>query len=56
MKFVTLLMLVTQEYDFDLHSGLARGGQNVRYSRPATNVFQLKIQYTAMYSCLVCVS
>jgi hypothetical protein len=48
MKFVTQLIFVTQEYDFDLGSALAWGRQTIRYSWPETNVFQLKIHCAAM--------
>lgn len=54
MKFVTLLMSVTQEYDFDLGSALAWGSQSIRCLWPETEVFQLNVHCVAMYSCFVC--
>ena len=36
------LLLATQEYDSDLGSGFATVSHTVRYSRPVTDVFQVK--------------
>jgi len=46
-------MLVTEEYCFDLDSGLLCGGKSDRFLWPVTDVLWLKIHWAEVWLCCV---